>query len=315
MSLRELQAEDRKKKIYRVTLIGMLANALLPILKLFAGIFGASTAMIADAIHSFSDLVSDVLLLFFVKLAARPADHDHAYGHGKYEFLASALLSLMLFVASSYILYESAQRLYAFFILDQSFPLPHPIAFFIALVSIIVKEVLYQYTMFVGKQLSSASLIANAWHHRSDAFSSFAVIIGLGAVLLFGRSALFMEPLAALIVSFFLYKVAWDIGKKAWDELSEKSLSTEEEHLILELVAQHPLVRDPHNLRTRRLGYGVAIEVDILVNPELTVLESHRITEEVEKILRNHFGEQTHIVVHIEPDNVKLDDRYERKET
>lgn len=309
-----MDRQVRKKKIYKTTLVGTVINLILPVIKGAAGILGHSGAMIADAIHSLSDVVTDVIMLFFVRLASKPSDQNHAYGHGKYEIIASAILSLILVVVGAILMVVNVKKLYAYFSLGENIAIPGTITLWVALISVVSKEVLYQYTIRVADEVNSVGLKANAWHHRSDAFSSVAVLIGIGATILIGPQASFMEPLAGAVVAIFIIKVGAEIGMKAIGDLTEKKLPDKVEEEILQEVLKVPHAEHPHNLRTRSLGQDIAIEMDVLVDPRMTVLESHHVTVDIEKRLREKYGLGTHIVVHIEPANVQLDNRFEREE-
>ena len=291
----------RKKRIMRVTLWGSFANFALLVFKLIAGIVGQSSAMIADAIHSLSDFMTDIVVLLFVNISSKPKDDSHEYGHGKYETLATSLIGLVLVGVGFVLFWEGANKIYGFFFLSIPLDSPKTIALIAALLSIVVKEILYQMTVWVGRKENSAVVVANAWHHRSDALSSIGTAIGIGGAILLGENWRVLDPLAAVIVSLFIVKVALRLVVPAVNELLEKSLPKEMEKEILDIISESPEVRNPHNLRTRRIGNNIAIEAHIRVDGQISVTQAHNITREIERKLRDKFGEATHIALHVEP--------------
>ncbi|MDO4790388.1 MAG: cation diffusion facilitator family transporter [Porphyromonas sp.] len=308
-----MNAVERKREIYKVTLIGAIGNVILPVIKGVIGVLTGSGALIADAVHSATDLVTDAVVLFCTRIAAKPSDDDHAYGHGKYEVIASAIISLSLLVVGAFILAKSVEILYRFFAEGVMIAQPGAIAIWAALISILAKEVLFRYTIRVARKVNSEAVKANAWHHRSDALSSVGVFIGLSAAYFLGEGARFMEPLSAIFVAVLIIKVGMEIGMNALRELSEKALPVETEREILEIVERVEGVFNPHNLRTRKVGQRIAIEVDIMVDGQMTVERSHCLTELVEATLRKRYGEETHIVIHVEPNKPSVDNKYERE--
>ena len=296
------EAEIRKRKIYRVTFVGFVINLVLSIVKLIAGLVGRSGAMVADAVHSFSDLATDVVVIAFARISAKPRDPGHDYGHGKYETLATIIISLALAVVGAGILVDSIERIRI--VLDGGLlPRPGVIALVAAVVSIIVKEILYRYTVRVGRQIQSPSVIANAWHHRSDALSSLGTLVGIGCAYVLGSKWRIADPVAALLVAVFIFKIAFDLIRNGLGELLEQSLPEDVEEEILHIVTANPEVREPHNLRTRRIGASIAIEVHVRMDGRMTVEHSHDLTVEIERRLRERFGEETMIAIHVEPIN------------
>lgn len=297
----EIQSSEiRTKQIYRVTLLGMFVNMVLFVFKLVAGIIGRSGAMIADAVHSASDFATDIVVLAFVRISAKPRDDDHDWGHGKYETLASLIIGVALFAVGVEILVDSAEKIAAV-AAGEALPRPGVIAMIAAAVSIVAKEALYQYTVRVGRKLDSPSVIANAWHHRSDALSSIGALLGIGCAYFLGDKWRIADPIAAIVVAALIIKVAYDLCRTALAELLEKSLSREVEDEILGIISATPNVYKPHNLRTRRIGSNIAIEVHIRVDGAMTVHDSHEISREIEHSLRARFGERTAVAIHIEP--------------
>lgn len=293
-------AEIRKRCIYRVTLVGFAVNLVLSLAKLAAGVFGRSGAMVADAVHSFSDLATDVVVIVFARISAKPRDDGHDYGHGKYETLATILISMALGVVGVGILVNSIGAVRS--VLDGGvLPRPGLVALVAAVLSIAAKEILYRYTVREGRAIDSPSVVANAWHHRSDALSSLGTLVGIGCAYFLGERWRIADPIAALIVAVFIFKVAFDLIRTGVGELLEKSLPEETEREILRIVTLDPAVREPHNLRTRRIGAAIAIEIHIRVDGAMTVARSHALTVGIERRLRERFGEGTMIAVHVEP--------------
>ena len=293
-------SDKRTNRIYRATLLGMFVNMALFAFKLVAGIVGRSGAMVADAIHSASDFATDIVVLAFVRISAKPRDDDHKWGHGKYETLASLIIGVALFAVGVDILIESAEKIVAV-LQGEVLPRPGVIAIIAAAVSIVAKEALYQYTVRVGRQTESPSVVANAWHHRSDALSSIGALLGIGAAYFLGEKWRIADPIAAIVVAALIIKVAIELCHNALAELLEKSLSKEVEEEILAIISSTPNVYKPHNLRTRRIGSNIAIEVHIRVDGSMSVDASHEISRQIERALRNRFGEQTAVAIHIEP--------------
>ena len=293
-------SEIRIRRIYRVTFVGFAVNLVLSLLKLVAGVFGRSGAMIADAVHSFSDLATDIVVIVFARISAKPRDDGHDYGHGKYETLATILISIALGIVGVGILADSIRAIRV--VIDGGLlPRPGLIALVAAVLSIAAKEILYRYTVREGRAIDSPSVVANAWHHRSDALSSLGTLVGIGCAYFLGERWRIADPIAALIVAVFIFKIAFDLIRTGLGELLEKSLSEETEQEILRIVTADPAVREPHNLRTRRIGAAIAIEVHVRVDGAMTVACSHALTVAIERRLRARFGEGTMIAVHVEP--------------
>ena len=290
----------REKSIYKVTWIGSVVNFLLLVFKFIAGILGHSSALVADAVHSLSDFITDIIVLVFVKISSKPEDEDHRYGHGKYETLATALIGLALFAVGIGLLVNGATKV-SNVIKGDTLPAPSMIALIAAAVSIISKEILYRYTVRVGKNLNSQAVIANAWHHRSDAYSSIGTLLGIGGAIFLGEKWRILDPIAAIVVSAFIIKVAIDLIKPCIDELLERSLPAETEQQILDIIASFPEVSSPHHLRTRRIGNHIAIEVHLRMDGQTTLQNAHAVATKVENRLKEEFGPETHIGIHMEP--------------
>ncbi len=292
-------AQIRKRKIYRVTFVGFVVNLVLAAGKLAAGIFGRSGAMVADAVHSFSDLATDVVVIAFAKISAKPKDDGHDYGHGKFETLATILISLALLAVGTGILI-SGIRAIRVVVNGGILPRPGVVALVAAVVSIILKEMLYRYTVRVGHTLQSPSVVANAWHHRSDALSSLGTLVGIACAVFLGEKWRIADPIAALLVAVFIFKIAFDLTRTGIDELLERSLPEDMEREILQIVTADPEIRQPHNLRTRRIGASIAVEVHVRVDGSMSVRRAHELTVDIERRLRERFGAGTMIAIHVE---------------
>ena len=291
---------SEKQKIYAATIIGSVANFMLVLFKFIAGIVGNSAAMIADAVHSLSDFVTDVIVLVFVRFAHKPKDELYTYGYGKYETLATAIIGVLLFIVGSGIMWDGGWKIYRYFA-EGTLPEPHTIAFVMAVVSIVVKELLYRYTAAVGRAVNSQVVIANAWHHRSDALSSIGTAIGIGGAIFLGHGAEILDPIAAIIVSVFIMKVAIQLIIPSMGELLEKSLPEDIQEQIRQIILSFPGVSEPHHLRTRRIGNIFAIDVHLRMDGDMPLRDAHERVSEIERKIRATFGVQTHINIHIEP--------------
>lgn len=296
----KLEMSERERDIYKVTLRGSLVNFILLVFKFVAGVVGRSSAMIADAVHSLSDFVTDVIVVVFVRISGKPQDKGHDYGHGKFETLATAIIGVALFVVGVGILVNVTKSIVGV-IRGEVLEAPGVLALVAAAVSVVFKELLYQYTVLEGKRHNSKVVIANAWHHRSDAFSSVGTLVGISGAMFLGEKWRVLDPIAAFIVSIFIIKVSIELTKSSIDDLMEKSLPEEVEQRIEEIILSYPEVNSPHHLRTRQIGNNVAIEVHIRMNGELTLREAHDVTRLIEQSLRQEFGEDTHIGIHMEP--------------
>lgn len=283
-----------------MTLAGSVVNLLLLAFKFVAGFVGHSSAMIADAVHSLSDFITDVIVIIFVRIAGKPVDEDHEYGHGKYETLASVIVGIMLAVVGVGLAVNGVEKTIAFF---KGGPLESPgmIALVAALLSILAKEVLYQYTVIRGRKLNSPALVANAWHHRSDAMTSIATLIGIGGAMLLGQRWNVLDPLAAVVVSVFILKAAFSLMKPGVDELLEKSLPDKDKNEIAAIMTATPGVVAFHRLRTRRIGSKVAIDAHVKMDGSLSLRQAHDIASEIERSLKQRFGPDTYIGIHMEP--------------
>lgn len=295
-----MNENSREQSIFKITWIGSIVNFILLIFKFIAGILGHSSALIADAVHSLSDFITDIIVIVFVKISGKPEDENHRYGHGKYETLATALIGLALFAVGAGLLVNGATKV-SEAIQGTILPAPSMIALIAAAVSILTKEGLFRFTIRVGVRQNSQAVIANAWHHRSDAFSSIGTLIGVGGAMFLGEKWRILDPIAAIAVSAFIIKVAIDLIKPCIDELLERSLPYETEKRILDIINSYPEISSPHHLRTRRIGNHIAIEVHIRMDGQTTLESAHAIATCVEKRLKEEFGHGTHVGIHMEP--------------
>ncbi|MBR6859412.1 MAG: cation transporter [Bacteroidales bacterium] len=291
---------SREKEIYKVTLVGSAGNLALLVFKFVAGVLGHSAAMVADAVHSLSDFFTDLVVLLFVRVSARPQDESHDYGHGKFETLATLFIGLALVGAAIGIIVNGAVK-FAGWLDGETLPIPGKLALWAALASILVKEILYRYTVIRGRALDSPAVVANAWHHRSDALSSIGAAIGIGGAILLGERWAVLDPLASIVVGGMLMKVAWDLLKGSLGELTDQSLSADEEQEIIDIITASPDVTEPHNLRTRRIGNRIAIESHIRMDGSLPLETAHEQASAIERRLKERFGPETLVTLHMEP--------------
>ncbi len=291
---------NREREIYKVTLVGGLVNVLLLVFKFVAGIVGHSAAMMADAVHSLSDFVTDIIVLVFVKISCKPKDKSHDYGHGKYETLALTIIGIALMAVAIGIIVKGAMKIVAW-IHGETLAAPGMLAFWAAVVSIVLKEAVYRYSIFKARKLDSKAVEANAWHHRSDALSSVGTAVGIGGAVFLGSHWTILDPIASVVVGAFIVKVAFELLKNGIGDLMEQSLPDKVEDEIVAMVAALPGVSEPHNLRTRRIGNHYAIEIHILMDGNITLYEAHDKATEIEEMLRQCYGAETHVAVHVEP--------------
>lgn len=290
----------REKAIRRVTLAGSAINIALVAFKFVSGLVGCSAAMIADAVHSLSDLLTDAVVLLFVHISEKPQDEDHDYGHGKYETMASSLIGIALLVVGAAICYDGVVRIVSVARGGQ-LEVPGGIALVAAIASIALKEWAYRFTVSVGRRLGSPAVIANAWHHRSDALSSVGTAIGIGGAIVLGSGWAVLDPIAAVVVSLLIMQQALKQIRQSSDELLEKSLPADVERQIRDIALGEPGVSDIHHLCTRRIGSAVAIEMHVRMPGGMSLSESHARATAIEQRLRREFGERTHIILHVEP--------------
>lgn len=293
--------DERASRANRVTWLSVVVNAVLMVAKLLVGILGYSSALVADALHSASDFATDFAVLIGMRLARRPQDSDHPYGHGKYETLAAVVVGVSLAAVGMAIAFHAGHTIIDAVWFDKIPARPALIALWAAIVSIVVKEGLYQLTVRVARTTNNDALLANAWHHRSDALSSVGTAVGAGVSAVLGGKWVLFDAVAAAFVGVILLKVAWDIVRDSLDKLMEQGMTFEETQHIYSLVHAIPGVSEPHHLRSRRVGTVAVIELHFRVHPEMTVRESHELACQVEHQLRTAFGIDAIITVHVEP--------------
>jgi len=286
----------RYLKIRFVTLVGALVNLLLAIVKIIVGHIGFSHALFVDGIHSLSDLLSDALVLYGAKQGDKNPDEDHPYGHDRIETLVTVLFGIILLMVGLGIIIDSIGRLSQQGVTET----PSNLALAIALVSVISKEALYQYTIHFANTLKSSLLKANAWHHRSDAISSIVVLVGVAGSI---YGVAYLDIVAAVIVAMMIAKIGWDLIYDGVNELVDKGLETEELDRIKSLIETIPGVSEMHMLRTRQMGSKALVDVHIQVTPHVSVSEGHRISDEVSNRLVNEIEVVSQVLVHIDPEN------------
>ncbi len=293
---------DRTAKVTFVTLVGSVVNIILTVFKIFAGVLGRSTAMIADGIHSLSDLLSDIVVIVFVKISAKGRDKDHDYGHGKFETFATLIISLMLIVVAVNLMSGGINKIRQ--ILDGGeVSSPGMIALWAAVASIVLKEILYRYTIIQGKALNSPMMIANAWHHRSDAISSVGSLLGIAGAIFLGDKFVILDPITGCVISIFILVMAVKMSVPAIKELLDVSLPDDVEEKIEATAKSVKGVVDLHELKTRREGPGIIMEGHLVLDSEISLKEAHDISKKVEESLRKEFGTETQISLHLEPED------------
>ena len=298
----------RVQRITRITVFGTIVNTLLLAFKFLAGILGGSAAMLADAVHSLSDFLTDIVVLVFVKISNRPADRKHSYGYGKYETLATLCIGIALLVVGIGIAVDGVEKIIQV-CNGETLAQPGWIAFWAAIASIVLKELTYWLTIRVAKQVDSEALRANAWHHRSDALSSIGTGLGIGGAILLGQRWTILDPIAALVVSVFVVLTALRLTYGAIGEFLEQSLPEENENEIRAIVAADKELSELHHLCTRRLGNRVAIEMHLRMPGNTPLTIAHKHASAIEQQLKQRFGDQTHINIHLEP--TKVNGKYE----
>lgn len=291
---------DREKKAARVTWVGFFTNLILSAAKIVAGVVGRSSAMVADGIHSLSDFVTDVIVIIFIKISSKNEDSDHPYGHGKFETFATMLISFALFIVAIGIFYSGSVKIYEV-LNGRTIERPTYLALIMAAVSIVVKEGLYWYTIIIGRKIDSPAVIANGWHHRSDAFSSIGTLIGISGAMFLGERWRILDPITSVIVGIFIIDVAYKLARPSIQELLEMSLPQEIEQKIEQKIQATPGVITFHHLRTRKNGNAFIIDMHIKVDARSSIVEAHDIATHVENNLKAAFGKHTQVNVHIEP--------------
>lgn len=300
------------KEVYRVTIWGSIINVVLLILKFAAGFLGHSAAMIADAIHSLTDFATDAVVLVCVTLGSKPVDKSHDYGHGKYETLATAVIALALLAVGVMICYSGVVKIYGVMVLGETLEQPGMVALIAAVVSIVLKEWAFRFTASVGRRCDSQAVMANAWHHRSDALSSVGTMFGIGGAIFLGPRWAVLDPLAAIVVSVFIIRASLGLIKQAVDELTDASLPEATENEIMEIAGKEEGVQEIHNLRTRRIGNSIAIDMHVRMLGSTTLFDAHQRATNIEHRLKDRYGKGTYVNVHLEP--IKVNGKYVKNE-
>lgn len=302
--IKDLAMTEAGRKVVRavrqVTWVGFWVNAALMVLKIVFGWIGHSDALVADGVHSLSDFATDILVIVIIGIAYKSADSDHPYGHGKYETLASLIVGVALAVVGLGIGVAGIETI-AGVIDGEILASPSMLTLWVALFSIVSKEALYRYTYYKGKKLDSTALMANAWHHRSDAISSLATVIGIGAAIFLGEKWRVLDPVASVVIAVFIVVSAWKICAPALKELLESSLSAETIKEIEDVIASTPGVERYHHLRTRRNGHSTIVDVHIKVDGNISVRAGHDIATAVETRLKQKLGNDLITNIHVEP--------------
>lgn len=294
------EISEREKKVIKVTVFGTWVNLVLVILKIFAGIFGKSSAMIADAVHSLSDFLTDLVAIFSFKVAHKPKDKNHNYGHGKFETLGGLVISVGLIFVGSGILYSALIKIHD--LVDGVYiNEPNYLALLVALISIITKEYLFRYTHKVGKEVDSRAVIANAWEHRSDAFSSVGAFLGIGGAIFLGNKWVVLDPISALFIAILILKMGIKLTHENILELTEASLSKEENQKIVNIINKIDGVSNPHNLCTRKIGHYSAIDVHVEIDGKNSIIFANTLIEKISSEIKKEFGLETKINIHFDP--------------
>ena len=290
----------RTREILKVTIIGSVVNVLLLVLKFVAGVLGHSSAMVADAVHSLSDFLTDIVVLVFVTISGKPNDKKHEYGHGKFETLAMTIIGFVLVIVAVGIISKGVVTIDDFFE-GQELEAPGMLALWAAVISIVSKEAVYRYSIVKARKLQSQALEANAWHHRSDALSSIGTLVGVGGAIFLGQKWVILDPIASVVVGVFIGKVAFELLRDGIGDLTDKALPESVEQEILNMVSGLDNVGNPHNLKTRRIGNHYAIELHVKMDGDISLREAHDKATEIENLLRSKYGKETHVAVHVEP--------------
>ncbi|MBQ7898444.1 MAG: cation transporter [Bacteroidales bacterium] len=296
---------DRGKEIRRITVVGAIVNIILTIFKIIAGVLGRSAAMVADGIHSLSDLLSDIVVLVFTHISSKGKDKNHSFGHGKFETMATLIVSVILVAVGAKLMADGVASIIGV-MNGNSIPLPGSIALWAAIGSIIIKEILYHATIRTARRTDSPVVFANAWHHRSDALSSIGALTGIAGAMILGEKWTILDPIASCCISIAIIVVAVKMSLPSLAELLETSLPEEIEKDIISIANSVQGVENIHELKTRRNGISYIIDAHIVVDPHISVTEAHNIATDVENALKEKYGNETQINIHIEPDQDSL---------
>ncbi|MBQ3251360.1 MAG: cation transporter [Bacteroidales bacterium] len=296
---------DRGQEIRRITVVGAIVNIILTIFKIIAGVLGRSAAMVADGIHSLSDLLSDIVVLVFTHISSKGKDKNHSFGHGKFETMATLIVSVILVAVGAKLMADGVASIIGV-MNGNSIPLPGSIALWAAIGSIIIKEILYHATIRTARRTNSPVVLANAWHHRSDALSSIGALTGIAGAMILGEKWTILDPIASCCISIAIIVVAVKMSLPSLAELLETSLPEEIEKDIISIANSVQGVENIHELKTRRNGISYIIDAHIVVDPHISVTEAHNIATDVENALKEKYGNETQINIHIEPDQDSL---------
>ena len=296
---------NREQEIRRVTVVGAIVNIILTIFKIIAGALGRSAAMVADGIHSLSDLLSDIIVLVFTHISSKGKDKNHSFGHGKFETMATLIVSVILVAVGAKLMADGVASIIGV-MNGNSIPLPGSIALWAAIGSIIIKEILYHATIRTARRTNSPVVLANAWHHRSDALSSIGALTGIAGAMILGEKWTILDPIASCCISIAIIVVAVKMSLPSLAELLETSLPEEIEKDIISISNSVQGVENIHELKTRRNGISYIIDAHIVVDPHISVTEAHNIATDVENALKEKYGNETQINIHIEPDQDSL---------
>lgn len=288
--------EQFEKTAVRVSMVSIIGNAILSTLKLLAGILAHSGAMISDAVHSASDVFSSIIVIIGVKISAKDSDHEHPYGHERFECVAAVVLAVILFITGLFVGHSALEQISS----DsaKSIAIPGVLALAAAIVSIVTKEAMYWYTRFYAKRLDSGALMADAWHHRSDALSSVGSFIGIAGARM-GYPIL--DPIASLVICVFILKAAYDIFKDAMDKMVDHSCDEQTEQDLRQCASAQPGVLGVDLLQTRIFGNKIYVDIEIAADGQITLAESHAIAEQVHAAIEARFEKVKHIMVHVNP--------------
>jgi cation diffusion facilitator family transporter len=291
-----VSAEERKRVTHRVTLVGAVLNLVLSAVKIWVGFVAHSQSLIADGVHSLSDLLSDALVMVAAHHSHQDPDEQHPYGHGRFETAATLGLALLLALVGAGLVWDAADRMFA----PATLLVPGVIALWAAAISVLSKEWLYHYTRIAARRIRSDMMRANAWHHRSDAVSSVVVLVGVGGTM---AGLPYLDAVAAALVGLMIIKIGWDLGWGSVRELVDTALDAERVAAIRGTILSVGGVRDIHMLRTRRMGGGASADVHVLVEPRLSVSEGHMIGTMVEQRLTREIDELVDVTVHVDPED------------
>ncbi|SFF83750.1 cation diffusion facilitator family transporter [Prevotella sp. KH2C16] len=291
---------NRKTDIYRVSIAGSGVNVALMLLKFVAGFFGKSSAMIADAVHSLADCLSDLIVILFVKLGSRPKDRNHDYGYGKYETLATGIIGLILLGIGIAICYESIEKVMDA-IAGRPLGQPRLIALVVAIMSVLMKEWVFRFMHRVGERWNSDAVIANAWHHRSDALSSICTTLGIAGAILLGPRWAVLDPIAAIVMGLIIIRMAYKLVSQAVGELTEHAIPEAQKEAARRVVEAEEQVAGVLQLKTRKIGNDIAIDLCIAMPPGLTLADTYVHTQRIEQRLKAELGEHTQVNIQVNP--------------